>query len=702
MTNRRTEARSRKGGRVKRPSGRSGGVRRPTPARKTVSGRFQAHAGGFGFVIPDKAGQEDVFLPPPEVRGLMDGDRVVVEVRPRDRVEREAPRKGRRRREPPKDAARRKGFTGHVVKVMEKVSREVVGLYVKDPAGDFIIPDGRRIPFEIQIPGKQRRGAVSGQMVAAEVTSPPERTRRAEGRIVEILGDAADPGVDARIMVRKHGLPEAFPAEVLAETGNLHGRIRPGDMKGRVDLRGIPLVTIDGETAKDFDDAVAVERTPDGGTRLLVSIADVSHFVRPGSALDEEALSRGTSVYFPGQVVPMLPPMLSDDLCSLRPSVNRLTLTVEMVFDAKGRRLRFDVFPSVIRSAARLTYTQVRDVLASRRLPKNPRLRGLTPSLRLMRELAMNLRERRRRRGSLDFDMPEPEIILDLRGRVENILRAERNEAHRIIEEFMITANEAIAEFLQGKGVRSLHRVHEQPDPEKMRDLVQFLDHFGIPLKRKGNNWMPGDISRALRRIEGRREETLVQHMVLRAMKLAKYFPEPLGHFGLAMEMYTHFTSPIRRYPDLVIHRLVKAAIEEKRPPLRKKKHLAEIAARSSERERVAVDAEREIIAVKKARFMKERVGEEFPGIITGITRIGIWVELVPFFVDGLIPLSYLTDDYYMVDEPGSRLVGKQTKRMFRVGDEVIVQVDRVDILRRETTFAFIKKSVRVVDLNDR
>lgn len=680
----RNEKRSGRGPtRSRRPSG---------PVLKTVAGRFQAHVGGFGFVVPDKAGDVDVFLPPPEAQGLMDGDRVVVEVRLRERTEREAPRKGRRQREASKDAARKKEFTGHLVKVTEKVSREVVGLFVKDPAGDYVIPDGRRIPFEIEIPGRLRKGAEPGQMVTAEVTRPPDRYRRAEGKVVEVLGDAADPGIDARIMVKKHRLPEAFPMKVLAETESLPGRIRPADLKGRMDLRKIPLVTIDGETAKDFDDAVAVERTPEGGTRLLVSIADVSHFVRPGSALDEEALSRGTSVYFPGQVVPMLPPVLSDDLCSLRPGVNRLTLTVEMIFDEQGRRIGFDIFPSVIRSAARLTYTQVRDVLASRRLPKNPRLRKLTPMLRLMRELAMGLRASRGRRGSLDFDLPEPAIILDIRGGVENILRAERNEAHRIIEEFMITANEAIAEFLEDKDILSLHRVHEEPDPEKMKDLVQFIEYFGIRLKRKKNHWTPGDISRALKRLEGRREEKLVQQTVLRAMKQARYFPEPLGHFGLAMKMYTHFTSPIRRYPDLVIHRLVKAAIAEKRSPLHKKSRLAQIAARSSERERVAVDAEREIVAIKKARFMKERVGEEFPGIITGITRLGIWVELVPFFVDGLIPLSYLTDDYYMVDEPGSRLVGRKTKRMFRVGDELLVQVDRVDVLRRETTFAFIKK----------
>jgi len=676
-------------GKIAKLSGRrvQGIVRTPR-----VTGRFQAHAGGFGFIIPDEGGEKDLFISPPQARGLMDGDRVVAEVL---QAKMEKPGGGRRGRGRKKDARKKilqKRVSGRVVQVLDRASRDVVGQFVQRPGGGRVIPDGRRISFEIYIHGRRRGGARPGQMVVARVTDDPDQLGVARGKIVEILGDADDPGIDARVAMRKFQLPEDFPREVLSESRKLPRRVTPGDRKGRVDLRGITTVTIDGEEAKDFDDAVSVSRTSRGGTRLLVSIADVGHFVPPGSATDREALRRGTSVYFPGQVVPMLPPALSDHLCSLRPSVNRLTLTVEMIFDKKGERLDFSVFPSLIRSAARLTYAQVWGVLSTRRTPRSSRLRRLAPSLRMMERLALKLRERRRERGSLDFDLPEPEIVLDLQGRVENIVKADRTMAHQIIEEFMIAANEAVAEFLLRSGVPALHRVHEEPDSVKMEELGRFLGYFGLHLKKKSRKWKPGDITRILLQAEGRPEEALIYRTTLRAMKQARYLQEALGHFGLASDMYTHFTSPIRRFPDLVVHRVLRELLAGGSPPPYSPERLGEIAAQSSERERLAMEAEREIIAVKKARFIKEKLGEEFPGIIAEITRGGIRVDLIPYFIDGAIPLSSMTDDYYMVDEPGSRLVGKRSKRSFRVGDKVLVQVVRVDVLRREIVFGLITK----------
>ncbi len=660
---------------------------------KQMVGRFQGNVGGYGFVIPDSGVGEDVFIPPREARSLMDGDRVVVEMRRRRTGERErtqGKRKGKKISS--QKAGPRRGMEGRIVEVVEKASRELVGQFESSPGGDRVIPDGKRLPFEIYIPRRYRAGALPYQMVVVRVTRDPDQFGQAEGKIIEVLGNPDDSGIDNRVVKRKFRLPEKFPRKVLAESQGLPRKVRPRDMKDRVDLRGISTVTIDGEDAKDFDDAVAIERTPEEGFRLLVSIADVSHFVPEGSALDQEALHRGTSVYFPGQVMPMLPPALSDHLCSLKPSVNRLTLTVEMIFDRKGERLQFTLFPSLIRSAARLTYAKVWDVLSSEGLPRSQRVRSLVPSLRLMEELALMLREKRRRRGSLDFDLPEPEIIMDLQGRVENVFKAERTVAHQIIEEFMIAANEAVDEFLYRADVPSLHRVHEEPDEVKIKELSQFLRYFGLHLEFKGKRRLQKDINRILQQAEGRAEESLINHITLRAMKQARYASEPLGHFGLASELYTHFTSPIRRYPDLVIHRILKEVLNENGSSPYRIERLTEIAMKSSEKERIAVEAERDIIAIKKARFIEERIGEEFPGIVFGITRGGIKVELIPYFVAGVVPLASLTDDFYMVDEPGSRVVGKRTGRIFKVGDEVVVQVDRVSVLQREIVFALVYK----------
>ena len=661
-----------------------------------VTGRFQAHAGGFGFIIPDDGKEKDLFISPPEARGLMDGDRVVAEVLEAGRRSREGERKekGRRRgrgRDRGAESTDRRR-SGRVVEVLERASRDVVGLLVEGTGAWRVIPDGRRMSFEIYIQGRRRKGVRPGQIVVARISEDPDQFNVARGKIIEVLGDADDPDIDATVMTRKFQLAQDFPKKVLAESQKLPRRITASGRKGRIDLRDVPTVTIDGETAKDFDDAVSVSKMSRGRTRLLVSIADVGHFVPVGSATDREALRRGTSVYFPGEVVPMLPPALSDHLCSLRPSVNRLTLTVEMIFGKEGERMHFDIFPSLIRSDARLTYIQVGDVLSSRRAPKSARLRELAPLLRKMEKLALKMREQRRERGSLDFDLPEPEIVLDLRGRVENIVKAERTVAHQIIEEFMIAANEAVAEFLLSSGVPAIHRAHEKPDSEKMKELGRFLGFFGLHLKKGGGNWKPGDITRVLQQAEGRPEEALIYRTTLRAMKQARYCPDALGHFGLASEMYTHFTSPIRRYPDLVVHRIIKELLAGGGSPAYRAERLGEIAAHASARERLALDAEREIIAVKKTRFMKERIGEEFPGIIAEITRGGIRVDLIPYFIDGRIPLGSMTDDFYMVDEPGSRLVGKRSRRTFRVGDQVLVQAVKADVLRRDILFALISK----------
>ena len=454
-------------------------------------------------------------------------------------------------------------------------------------------------------------------------------------------------------------------------------------------MREIPTFTIDGENARDFDDAVSIEEERDGGMKLYVSISDVSHYVEEGSVLDEEAFLRGTSVYFPDRAIPMFPPELSNEICCLHPGKDRLTVTVELRYDANGEEKGVRFYPSVIRSDERLTYTIVKKILVDEDDELMKRFRHLFPSLERMALLSQRLRQRRMGRGTIDFDLPEPEIILNLQGETEGVIRAERNLAHQIIEEFMIAANEAVAHSMEGSGSPSLYRIHQPPGRDAIDEFRKFISHLGYKM-RKDSDHSPKGLQKVLLEVKGRPEERVVNNILLRSMKWAKYSAENLGHFGLASEAYTHFTSPIRRYPDLIVHRLLKRILSKKEGGI-SVEELAKKADHLSRRERVAMEAEREILDRYRVRFMKEKTGEEFEGVISGVMAFGFFVELKDIFVEGLVRVTNLHDDYYQYHENRYCLIGERTHRTFRIGDEIKVRVDRVDVERRHIDFGLVK-----------
>jgi ribonuclease R len=526
-------------------------------------------------------------------------------------------------------------------------------------------------------------GAHDGELVQARIVTWPTEERPAEARVEHVLGSPDDPRVQTEAVIRAHGLPLEFPAPVAAAARRLPTGLPDAELRGRTDLRALPLVTIDGENARDFDDAVLVEARG-GGFRLTVTVADVAHYVRDGDPIDREARARGTSVYFPDRVIPMLPEALSNDLCSLKAEHDRLVQAVRIDLDPTGRARGVEFHDAVMRSAARLTYTEVARVLAEPQAGTPGIPARLLEPLRHAERLAALLLARRRARGAIDFDLPEAEILLDLRGKPEQIVRAERNVAHRLIEECMLAANEAVARELMRRDLPGLHRVHEPPDPVRIHDLTRFLEGFGLRLRLERGKATPGAFQRVIDTVEGRPEARLVHSVLLRAMQQARYAAEPLGHFGLALDAYMHFTSPIRRYPDLVTHRLLRFARTGRgRVP----EDLVAIAEESSRRERVAVDAEREIVQLKRVQFMQDRVGQTYDGVVSGVTGVGFFVELHDVFVDGLVHVGTLGDDFYEHDEMRHLLRGRRTRRVFRVGEPVRVTVAGASVERRQIDF---------------
>ncbi|HEX7128036.1 MAG TPA: ribonuclease R [Thermodesulfobacteriota bacterium] len=648
-----------------------------------VVGRVVVHPDGYGFLVPDRrpdrADGGDFFLAPRSIREVMDGDRVVA------RVERERRDGGREAR---------------VIRVLERARTRIVGRYEASRGVGYVVPHEKRLVHEVVIPPDQVAGAVSGDLVVAELTSYPSDRGGPEGRIVEVIGRREDPDAEAELIIRKHELPHRFGAAALAEADRAARERAPSEpdiaASGRVDLRDRTLVTIDGETARDFDDAVGIEPLEGGRTRLYVAIADVSHYVDPGGALDREAYARGTSVYFPDRAIPMLPEVLSNGICSLNPRVDRYALTAELTFDAAARPLEARIYPSVIRSRARLTYTLVRRIVGDRDEAARAAHAPLVADLERMADLAARLRSRRLQRGSIDFDLPEPQVVLDLEGGIEAIVRSERNLAHQLIEEFMLAANEAVARHLQGLDVPTLYRVHEEPARDKLDAFREFLHNLGYTLGgTAGGPVHPKMFQKVVDAARGRPEERLVNTVMLRTMTQAHYSTENIGHFGLASPAYTHFTSPIRRYPDLVVHRILhevgahgrlradrRAALERELP---------ETARHCSERERKAMEAEREVVALKKCQFMATRVGDEFDGVIAGVTVFGFFVELCDVFVEGLVHMSSIGDDYYTYVEKAHALVGRHTRRTFRIGDPVRVRVERVDLDSRHIDFSIVE-----------
>lgn len=638
---------------------------------KVITGRLSAHRDGYGFVVPDEGG-EDVFIPARYMRDNMHGDRVEA------------------RLEPEKRSGKREG---RIVRTVERAYTKIVGRFEAAKNFGHVVPDEQRITHDIYIPAGAFGNARSGEVVVAEITSYPSRHRNAEGRIVEVLGLPDNPEVEVQTIIRKYDLPHEFSPAALKAARSVSQEVGEQETAGRKDLRRILTVTIDGETARDFDDAVSIEKDKNGLYRLRVSIADVSHYVKPGSPLDQDAYVRGTSVYFPDRCIPMLPEELSNGICSLNPHVERLALTAEMLFDKGGEMIESAFYPSVIKSDARLTYTIVKRIVVDADTELTLEYRQLVPDLMLMKELSLILTAKRRKRGSIDFDLPEPQIVLDLQGQTEAIIRAERNLAHKLIEEFMLAANEAVASHMERRGVPFLYRVHETPDPVKLNDFREFIFNFGYEFTMTGDRVNPGELQSLLEKAEGKPEEKMLNEVLLRCMKQARYAAENLGHFGLASPCYTHFTSPIRRYPDLVVHRILKGAIAKRLKQgdmERLEETLPEIAGHTSRRERVAMEAEREIVELKKLQFMRDKVGEEFDGFVTGVTSFGFFVELVELFVEGLVHITTLGNDFYRYVEKQHSLVGERTRETYRIGDKTRVRVAAVNLETRRIEFVLV------------
>jgi ribonuclease R len=688
-------------------------------SREYAVGKLNMHRDGYGFLIPDRPVEGlrgDVYIPRESAQTAMHGDRVVVHI---SRIESD----GR--------------ADGEIVKILRRAHLTVVGEFRIRKRGSYVIPHDERINQWIDIPegmelpaASQSRDRVGvkpldisnpedldGMIVNVQILDFPEDGGHATGRVIEVLGRPDDFGVDVEIVIRKHHIPHQFPPEVLEQAQSVANTIRLDELRTRRDFRDLDIVTIDGETARDFDDAVWVERLANGNYALQVHIADVSHYVTPGSPIDEEATLRGTSVYFPDRAVPMLPLELSTEICSLKPGVDRLVLSVLLEIDHRGDIIAQEFCRGVIRSVERMTYTDVHALLEGDPVLRE-RYARLVNRFELMQELALLLNKKRVQRGAIDFDMPEPLIEFDEFGEMTGVKRSPRNIAHRLIEEFMLSANEAVASHLEQAGIPSIFRIHEKPNPKRVLEFEEIASHFGyslgigsMPVKRfkikergrdgrqrhtevilAGENMSltSRNYQKLISKIEGKPEERILSYLMLRSLKQARYSAENRGHFALAASSYTHFTSPIRRYPDLVVHRILGAFLDGQRNTLAPEQ-LSTIADECSETERRAADAERELVEWKKAKFMQDRVGEEFRALITSTTRFGFFVELENLFVEGLVPIDTLPGDRYMFHENVRKIIGQRTRRQFSIGDSVNVLLDKVDPIEHKLQFSLIE-----------
>jgi ribonuclease R len=638
------------------------GLYGPAEDMNLVIGNFEQHKDGYGFVIMEKPGERDIFIPARATIGAMNNDRVLIRIENWQRRE------------------------GKIVRVLERANTKIVGKFEVTKTGFYVKPKNRYLNFDILIAQKYRGAAKSGDMVIAEILTYPTDRKPAEGKVVKIMARPDEPKAEVESIIDEFNLQRRFPKAVHEEASSISmpkGDVYRTGRHIRKDLRHLSTVTIDGERAKDFDDAVTVELSKHGYT-LYVHIADVGFYVGWNSVIDLEARSRGTSVYFPDRVIPMLPKELSEDLCSLKPGVERLAFTVEMNFDRNGKRTGSKFYPSIIISDGRMTYTSVKKILIDHDGHERGKYVNLLQDFELMGELCGLLRNRRLLRGSLDFDLPEPEVLLDIQGIPEAILRSERNYAHMIIEEFMIAANEAVAEHLSGLGIPALYRIHEEPDPSKLEDIVRVMKS----VRKARHSVRPRDFHEILRDIKGKPEEEIINYMVLRSLKQARYSAINVGHFGLASECYAHFTSPIRRYPDLVLHRILREALDRDSLPGKRVQELEamlpDIAFQSSRMERVAEKAETEVVDAMRTWFMKDKAGEEFNAKVINVTPYGVKVRLKEFYVEGFLHVSNMTDDFYQFDEHRISLNGRHTRRSFIIGKELKVRLNRVDMEERE------------------
>ena len=641
-----------------------------------ATGTFIGHARGFGFVTPD-AGGEDIFIPASETMGAMQKDRVLYKVLHK--------------------AEKGKKADGVIVRILERGQQRIVGTFEAGSKGyGFVVADDKKIAKDIFISRENTKGAVTGHKVVVEITDYGEDRRNPEGKVIEILGHINDPGVDILSVIRRYELAVEFPEEVYAEIEHLGTEVAEADKKGREDLRDLLTITIDGADAKDLDDAVSLKRLGNGNFELGVHIADVSHYVRENTALDKEAYVRGTSVYLVDRVIPMLPHKLSNGICSLNPHVDRLALSCLMEVNGRGEVVSHRILESIINSDYRMTYTAVREILEDGTPALLEQYAEILPMLEDMEELRQILGEKRRKRGSVNFDLPESKIILDENGKPIDIKPYEKSIATNMIEEFMLVCNETIAENSFWQEMPFMYRSHQEPDEDKLEKMEQFLRGFGYYLRKKDGEIHPRELQKVLQKAEETDEERIITRMVLRSMMQARYTAENGGHFGLAAKYYCHFTSPIRRYPDLEIHRMIKkmlhGELDEKASAYYRRKikpeKMPDWAKHCSKQERVAEDAERDTDALKKVEFMEDKVGQIYEGIISGVTNWGIYVEL-PNTIEGMVALSQMDDDYYEFDEKKMLVFGKRTKKSYRLGDKVVVSVAKVDRMMGTIDFVF-------------
>jgi ribonuclease R len=639
-----------------------------------IFGTLQTTQKGFGFLIPENLDSNDIFIPTAELNGAMNKDKVFVKITSKSGL-------GKRQE-------------GKVVRIIKRANSTIVGTLEMSDNFGFVIADDKKIGKDIYVSRRDLNGAKAGQKVVVTITQWPEQRRNPEGYISEILGFSSDKGVDILSVIRKYDLPEDFPKKLMREVSDIPVDASEEEIARRLDLRDETIITIDGIDAKDLDDAVNVSRLDNGNYKLGVHIADVTYYVKEGSRIDKEAIKRGTSVYLIDRVIPMLPKELSNGICSLNPRVNRLTMSCIMEIDKNGTVVKHEIKETVIKTVERMTYKDVSDILQNVERDELSKYDYLIDTFKAMEELCLILRAKRDRRGTIDFDFPEPYIVLDETGKPVEIIERERRIANRIIEEFMLVANETVAEHVHWLEYPFVYRIHEEPDMEKIAVFNKFLHNFGYVIKGANEEVHPKEIQKLLREVTGKKEERVINKLMLRSLKQAKYSPHNEGHFGLAAKFYSHFTSPIRRYPDLQIHRILKELINNQLSPSRVKELggiVEYISKQASDRERVAEQAERETDDLKKAEYMSQFIGDEFEGFVSSVTSFGIFTEL-DNTCEGLTKVSMLDDDYYIYNEEKLMFIGERTKKTYTIGDRVIIRVESVNITNKEVDFKVLYK----------
>ncbi|MCD8878080.1 ribonuclease R [Staphylococcus kloosii] len=639
-----------------------------------IKGTLSQNKKGFAFLRPEDSDMDDIFIPPTKINRALDGDTVLVELH--------------------NSRGDHKGKTEGEVKSIETHSvTQVVGTYSEARHFGFVIPDDKRIMQDVFIPKGQNLGAVDGHKVLVQITKYADENSNPEGHISAILGHKNDPGVDILSIIYQHGIEIEFPDNVLADAEKVPEQIEPNELKGRKDLRDELTITIDGADAKDLDDAISVKKLNNGHTELTVSIADVSYYVTEDSALDKEAYDRATSVYLVDRVIPMIPHRLSNGICSLNPNVDRLTLSCRMELDERGDVVKHEIFDSVIHSDYRMTYDEVNEIITDKNETTRQKYSEVTPMLDLAQDLSQRLISMRRRRGEIDFDINEAKVLVDGDGIPTDVQVRSRGEGERLIESFMLAANETVAEHFDKLEVPFIYRVHEQPKSERLRQFFDFITNFGLMIKGTGEDIHPATLQKIQQEVEGLPEQMVISTMMLRSMQQARYDDTNLGHFGLSAEYYTHFTSPIRRYPDLIVHRLIRKYLIDKSMDNKEihkwEEMLPEIADHTSQRERRAIEAERDTDELKKAEYMVQHIGEEFEGIISSVANFGMFVEL-PNTIEGMVHVANLTDDYYHFDERQMAMIGERQAKVFRIGDSVQIKVINVDVDERMIDFQIV------------